>query len=198
MLSRALHGGSPGRIAEVVCDMSGTFIAAVGESFETTTVTVDWFHVVQMFTKAVDQVRRAEARQNNLPKALRGAVLKRADGRLTEAQVSRPNWRPPTCSPPQPDGSPTSSATQASFSIRIGRSIRSARPSLPSGPTLAASCNAGPRHTAMPDWRVSTASSRPPGHAPAAIETSQPSPPSSTCSQRRSVTSSNPLETSKN
>jgi transposase len=43
---------------------------------------------VQLFTKAVDEVRRAEARQNKLPKALRWAVLKRADGRLTEAQVA--------------------------------------------------------------------------------------------------------------
>ena len=84
----AEHGGSPGRIAEVVCDMSGAFIAAVGESFESAAVTVDWFHVVQLFTKAVDEVRRAEARQNKLPKALRWAVLKRRDGRLTEAQVA--------------------------------------------------------------------------------------------------------------
>src|ERR1700693_3145117 len=82
------HGGSADRIAEVVCDMSGAFIAAVGESFENAAVTVDWFHVVQLFTKAVDEVRRAEARQNKLPKALRWAVLKRADGRLTEAQVA--------------------------------------------------------------------------------------------------------------
>src|SRR3984957_9873399 len=37
----AEHGGSPGRIAEVVCDMSGAFIAAVGESFENAAVTVD-------------------------------------------------------------------------------------------------------------------------------------------------------------
>jgi transposase len=71
------HGGSPGRIAEVVCDMSGAFIAAIGENFETATVTVDWFHVVQLFTKAVDEVRRAEVKRSKLPKALRWAVLKR-------------------------------------------------------------------------------------------------------------------------
>ena len=82
------HGGSPGRIAEVVCDMSGAFIAAIGENFETATVTVDWFHVVQLFTKAVDEVRRAEVKRSKLPKALRWAVLKRADGHLTEAQVT--------------------------------------------------------------------------------------------------------------
>jgi transposase len=84
----AEHGGSPGRIAGVVCDLSGAFIAAVGESFENAALTVEWFHVVQLFTKAVDEVRRAEARQHKLPMALRWAVLKRADGRLTEAQVA--------------------------------------------------------------------------------------------------------------
>ncbi len=84
----AEHGGSPSRIAEVVCDMSGAFIAAIGESFENAAVTVDWFHVVQLFTKAVDEVCRVEAKQSKLPKALRWAVLKRADGRLTEAQVT--------------------------------------------------------------------------------------------------------------
>ena len=55
----ATHGGSPGRIVEVVCDMSGAFIAAIGESFDNAAITVDWFHVVQLFTKALDEVRRA-------------------------------------------------------------------------------------------------------------------------------------------
>jgi len=32
---------------------------------------VDWFHAVQLVTKAVDEVRRAEAKQSKLPKALR-------------------------------------------------------------------------------------------------------------------------------
>ena len=83
----AEHGGSPGRIVEVVCDMSGAFIAAINENFENAAITVDWFHVVQLFTKAVDEVRRAEARHSKLPKALRWAILKRAEGRLTEAQA---------------------------------------------------------------------------------------------------------------
>jgi transposase len=83
----AEQGGSPGRIVEVVCDMSGAFIAAINENFENAAITVDWFHVVQLFTKAVDEVRRAEARHSKLPKALRWAILKRAEGRLTEAQA---------------------------------------------------------------------------------------------------------------
>lgn len=81
------HGGTAGRVVEVVCDMSGAFIAAVGETFPEAAITVDWFHVVQLFTKALDEVRRAEARKTKLPKALRWAILKRADGPLTAAQA---------------------------------------------------------------------------------------------------------------
>jgi transposase len=46
------HGGEPTRIAEVVCDMSAAFLAAAAESFPQAAVTVDWFHVVQIFTTA--------------------------------------------------------------------------------------------------------------------------------------------------
>ena len=82
------HGGKPGHIAEVVCDMSPAFLAAIGETFEQANVTVDWFHVVQLFTKAVDDVRKAEAKHNTMPKALRWAVLKAADGKLTSKQAA--------------------------------------------------------------------------------------------------------------
>jgi transposase len=36
---------------EVVCDMSPAFFAAVEQRFKSASVTVDWFHVVQFFTK---------------------------------------------------------------------------------------------------------------------------------------------------
>lgn len=81
------HGGHHKNIAEMVCDMSPAFLAAIGESFPSANITVDWFHVVQLFTKAVDEVRKAEAKQHKLPKAIRWAVLKAADGnRLTVKQ----------------------------------------------------------------------------------------------------------------
>ena len=83
----ASHGGNGDRIVEVVCDMSPAFLAAIGETFEQANVTVDWFHVVQLFTKAVDDVRKAEAKHNTMPKALRWAVLKAADGKLTTKQA---------------------------------------------------------------------------------------------------------------
>ena len=49
---------------------------------------VDWLHDVQIYKKALDEVRCAEAGQSKLHKALRWAILKRADGRLTEAQTA--------------------------------------------------------------------------------------------------------------
>jgi transposase len=80
------HRGEPTRVAEVVCDMSPAFLAALATSFPKAAVTVDWFHVVQLFTTAVDQVRKAEARSRQLPKAIRWAVLRAGDGALTDDQ----------------------------------------------------------------------------------------------------------------
>lgn len=80
------HGGEPTLVAEVVCDMSPAFLAALTDNFSNAAVTVDWFHVVQLFTTAVDEVRRAEARSRRLPKSLRWAVLKAGEGNLTEDQ----------------------------------------------------------------------------------------------------------------
>jgi transposase len=80
------HGGEPTRVAEVVCDMSPAFLAALGESFPRAAVTVDWFHVVQLFTTAVDDVRKAEARQRKLPNAARWAILKAGGRNLTNDQ----------------------------------------------------------------------------------------------------------------
>ncbi len=78
------HGGCADNILEVVCDMSPAFLSAVADEFDQANVTVDWFHVVQLFTKAVDDVRKVEQRQNKLPKATRWAVLKGSN--LTERQ----------------------------------------------------------------------------------------------------------------
>lgn len=78
------HGGAANNIVEVVCDMSRAFLAATEETFRNSHVTVDWFHVVQLFTKATDEVRRAEARGHKLPRGSRWAILKGADGKLTD------------------------------------------------------------------------------------------------------------------
>ena len=81
------HGGKAEQVVEVVSDMSGAFISGVKTHFTNSSHTVDWFHVVQLFTKAIDDVRRAEAKEASLPKATRWATLKNADGPLTEKQI---------------------------------------------------------------------------------------------------------------
>ena len=80
------HGGEPRKVAEVVCDMSPAFMSAVGEYFEAASITVDWFHVVKLFTTALDEVRRSERKQAEFPKHLRWAVLKGEEKAKTEAQ----------------------------------------------------------------------------------------------------------------
>ena len=67
--------------------MSKAFLAGTHEELPNASVTVDWFHVVQLFTRAVDAVRKAERKLRTLPKSLRWAVLKKANGSLTEKQV---------------------------------------------------------------------------------------------------------------
>lgn len=81
------HNGDAANIVEVVCDMSRAFLSAAEENFPNSNATVDWFHVVQLFTKALDDVRKTESRQHKLPKATRWAVLKASDGKLTDSQV---------------------------------------------------------------------------------------------------------------
>lgn len=82
------HGGNPENVLEVVSDMSGAFISSVKTHFKNADHTVDWFHVVQLFTMAVDEVRRTEAKSIAMPKTTRWAVLKNADGQLTEQQIA--------------------------------------------------------------------------------------------------------------
>ena len=73
------HHGSPQNVLEVVCDMSPAFISGVSEQLSNAEITVDWFHIVQIFTRALDEVRKQENRVTPLPKHLRWAVLKKGD-----------------------------------------------------------------------------------------------------------------------
>ena len=126
------------------------------------------FHVVQLFTKALDEVRRAEARHSKLPTALRWAILKRADGRLHRSCKPQP-WPNFEASDlftayrlahqgKAELGSPSAirsgcplahhqlpAPRQRNPRSRSDASIRSARPSPPSRPTASGSCSAG-RH----------------------------------------------------
>lgn len=70
------HGGDPQQILEVVCDMSPAFLSGIAKHLPGAEVTVDWFHIVQIFTNALDDVRKQESHVKPLPKHLRWAVLK--------------------------------------------------------------------------------------------------------------------------
>ena len=81
------HGGCAERVRETVCDMSGAFHAGIREHFANASITVDWFHVVQRFNNALNDVRKTESRTVKMPKGARWGTLKRAEGELTTNQL---------------------------------------------------------------------------------------------------------------
>jgi transposase len=81
------HHGETGNIVEVVSDMSGAFISGIKTHFVNSDITVDWFHVVQLFSRAVDEVRRKEAKEVRMPRATRWATLKASEGNFTDRQL---------------------------------------------------------------------------------------------------------------
>lgn len=84
----AAHGGDPDNVVEVVCDMSQAFLGGVAENLPKAEVTVDWFHIVQTFTKRLDEVRKKERREQEHPKSLRWALLKSLENEnLTPKQL---------------------------------------------------------------------------------------------------------------
>jgi len=80
------HQGAPERILEVVCDMSPAFLSGTAQELPNAEITVDWFHIVQTFTRALDEVRKQEGRIKPLPKGLRWAVLKNGEADQLSAQ----------------------------------------------------------------------------------------------------------------
>lgn len=86
------HGCCSEQITEVVCDMSQAFLSGINDTFSNANVTVDWFHIVQTFTRSVDAVRKAERRSKPMPKAARWAVLKNYEAeKLTDTQIDALN-----------------------------------------------------------------------------------------------------------
>ena len=80
------HGGHPDNVLEVVCDMSPAFLSAAEKEFKKAQVTVDWFHVVKLFTQALEKVRRNEQKQDGFPKSVRWAILKGQEKEKTARQ----------------------------------------------------------------------------------------------------------------
>ncbi|MBB3231926.1 transposase [Halomonas stenophila] len=59
----AKHGGDPVNLAEVVCDKFQAFLSGIAEILPNAEVTVDWFPIVQTFTKSPDEVHKKEHRE---------------------------------------------------------------------------------------------------------------------------------------
>jgi transposase len=71
------HKGDSDNILEVVCDISPAFLSGIDKTWPNAEVTVDWFHIVQTFTRRLDELRKLEHRDKKLPKYSRWAILKK-------------------------------------------------------------------------------------------------------------------------
>lgn len=79
------HGGDPGNVEEMCCDMSPAFISGVEKQFPETHLTFDKFHVTKLLNDAVDHVRREESPQRPELKGSRYIWLKNRQN-LKESQ----------------------------------------------------------------------------------------------------------------
>ena len=80
------HGGDPGQVSEVCQDMSEAFLKGTLTHLPAAEITFDRYHVRSHLSKAVDEVRREEAKhQKDLLKNTRYMWLKRP-ANLTEKQ----------------------------------------------------------------------------------------------------------------
>jgi transposase len=72
------HGGDPKQITEVCQDMSEAYLAGVLKHLRAAEITFDRYHIRQHLSRAIDEVRRAEAQQHKgLLKNTRYLWLKR-------------------------------------------------------------------------------------------------------------------------
>ena len=78
------HGGDPAEVRHVCMDMSAAYAKGVGMALENAAISCDRFHVVAMAGDAMDQVRRAEMR--NEPGAV-DAALGRTDRKTIKGLV---------------------------------------------------------------------------------------------------------------
>lgn len=87
------HQGKPEAIEVVCMDMSRAFIAGAAQYLPDAAVAFDGFHVVQMANKAVDAVRREEARNESWLKKTRWCWLK-DKARWTLKEQDKMSWLP--------------------------------------------------------------------------------------------------------
>lgn len=79
------HRGDPEAIRDVCCDMSPAYVLGIETSLPNAEITFDRYHLAQLLSKAVDEVRREEAPARPELKGSRYLWLKRP-GKLTDRQ----------------------------------------------------------------------------------------------------------------
>ena len=89
------HQGQPQAIEVVCMDMSKAFIAGAAQHLPTAAIAFDGFHVVQLANRAVDVVRREEARGERWLKKTRWCWLK-DKARWTLKEQDKMDWLPHT------------------------------------------------------------------------------------------------------
>jgi transposase len=94
------HKGKVDNIKDVSCDMSPAFIKGINENLPNAEITFDKFHILKIINQAVDKVRRAEAKENDLLKNTRYIFLKnhksltkKQSEKLTELSISKLNLK---------------------------------------------------------------------------------------------------------
>jgi Transposase and inactivated derivatives len=92
------HGGDPARVSDTSSDMSAAFIKGISEHLPQARMTYDRYHVIAKLNEAVDEVRRAEQKDNPALKKTRYVWLKNranltAKQRETLAWLTRPSSR---------------------------------------------------------------------------------------------------------
>ncbi len=79
------HSGVSDTVTQVSCDMSPAFISGVTKQLPNAEITFDKFHVIKLLNEGVDEVRRAEVKENEILKSTRYLWLKN-EGNLTSKQ----------------------------------------------------------------------------------------------------------------
>lgn len=85
------HGGDPAQVTDVCMDMSPAYYVGVTEHFADADITYDRYHLIQLLTKAVDEVRRDEAKSRPELRGTRYAWLKNPTN-LTRRQLGQIQW----------------------------------------------------------------------------------------------------------
>ena len=85
------HGGDPAAVTDISIDMSASFQAGAARQCPHARVSFDPFHVVALAGQALDQVRRAETKNEPDLKGSRWALLKDSS-RWTREQINLMHW----------------------------------------------------------------------------------------------------------